>query len=619
MKKIILLAISIFSIHSATYSQSILDRSNSTFVKSNATISSQKQVPLAGIAGINNDENWGIVYRNIEENEIRDEKVEYIKNSYPSKKLFQSDLKTEETDAVDIEIGQQYDTNTFDGSYPPDNAMAISNIGYVVTIVNSNYKVYNSSGQLKKSQTIEAFVNDASLNDVIFDPKILYDSGSDRFFFCELHGSSSTTSQLLLFFSKTNNPIDGWWYYKIAISSDVASRWADYPNIGVSNNEVYVTANLFTNAGQFKQSVIYQIDKNSVYNGGTLNYLFYQNITDDQGDPPFTIMPASFGKDGNYGPGILFVSVEDGAGSNKLQLFDITNDIGNSPTLTTGHVSVTSFQIGGNAVQPGASSSDLDIGDCRMKSAFFLNNIVHCAFTSRINTAGWNGINYSRITLNPLTVVNNKFGASGKDIAYPSIVPFTSDNSDQTTLLFYEESSGTIFPSMRVVTCDNTMSYSSVVTIKDGLGSIEVESDQTTYERWGDYSGICWSSGNLTPTVWVFGCYGKSNSFYGNNVCEIRNGPATGIEVKKTENSFEVYPNPVGNNFFISINNKKEIDASFDIYDISGKLVKHLASKSMNEGEYIFGFNKGMLTPGIYNLIVTSKSKIISSEKIIIQ
>ena len=62
---------------SITYSQSILDRSNSTLIKSNSTISSQKQVPLAGVVGTNNDENWGIVYRNIEENEIRDEKVEY--------------------------------------------------------------------------------------------------------------------------------------------------------------------------------------------------------------------------------------------------------------------------------------------------------------------------------------------------------------------------------------------------------------------------------------------------------------------------------------------------------------------------------------------------------------
>ena len=41
-------------------------------------------------------------------------------------------------------------------------------------------------------------------------------------------------------------------------------------------------------------------------------------------------------------------------------------------------------------------------------------------------------MNYSRITLNPLTVVNNIFGASGKDLAYPSIIPFSSDNSDKS-------------------------------------------------------------------------------------------------------------------------------------------------------------------------------------------
>jgi short-subunit dehydrogenase len=50
------------------------------------------------------------------------------------------------------------------------------------------------------------FFNDPVLIATIYDPKVIYDSGADRFVLVVLHGSNAARSKVLVAFSKTNNP-----------------------------------------------------------------------------------------------------------------------------------------------------------------------------------------------------------------------------------------------------------------------------------------------------------------------------------------------------------------------------------------------------------------------------
>ncbi len=626
MKKIttfILISIISFTVQ-AQFSKT-LDPNATHSSSGSATRNQLMSIECSGFIQPNMDEpDWNFQFRRIEDEGIKDPELLALKNSYPDKHLIDS-YRTEDEVAgssrANIQINAQFDANVFDGSYPPDNSIAVSKDGNIVTAVNSNIRYYTTTGQLKGSKSFTSFVNDNSMTSILFDPKVIYDSGSDRFFLTMLHGFTASTSHILCFFSKTSNPADGWYYYKIKISNSVANRWADYPNIGVSNNEVYVTANLFDNNDFFKESVLFQMTKAPLYAGGTLNFLYWSNIKDDQNQGSFTLMPCSYGLTGNYGPGIVLCGVRSASSGSKIQIYDLTNDLGSNPQINGYSASVSSFQIGSNAVQPGGSSSqDLDIGDCRMKHAFFLNNMIHCAFTASYQS-GYNGIYYARINLNPLSATTKKYGQTNVDIGYPAMAPFTNSQTDKTVLFMYEKASTTINPGLEVIVCDDNMNFGTPLSVKNGLTYIDVEPDQSTYERWGDYGAVSRSPATTTPTVWVFGIYARSNNVYGNNVCEITNGAPVSDELLSAQSAeTKVYPNPVVNHFNLEIKVQEYETVSIDIFDVNGKLVQHLADKELAANyAYTIGFNTNLLTPGIYFLRITNGKTSIRNEKIIVQ
>lgn len=212
------------------------------------------------------------------------EKLSRMHQNYPD----ENDLKGVTDQPT---IGASFEGNWFDQTTPPDNSMAISNGGYIVSVTNSHVEYFNTSGTRLFTSSFDDFFGDPTFTAMLYDPSVIYDSQADRFFMVVLHGSNSAISKVIVCFSKSNNPQDGWWYYKLTGDPLGANNWFDYPKIGFSTNEVYVTGNLFTNNDQFSQSVIYQITKSGGYAGNNLNWQYWYNIS----ETPFTIVPASFG------------------------------------------------------------------------------------------------------------------------------------------------------------------------------------------------------------------------------------------------------------------------------------------------------------------------------------
>ena len=113
--------------------------------------------------------------------------------------------------------------------------MAISNGGYVVVAVNSTVAIYNTSGALLGSWTMYSFFNGAGagVNSFFYDPNVLYDSGSDRFFFSCSVGNTYQTSKVLCAFSQSNNPLNGWNIYYLNGNPLNNNCWFDFPRIGI--------------------------------------------------------------------------------------------------------------------------------------------------------------------------------------------------------------------------------------------------------------------------------------------------------------------------------------------------------------------------------------------------
>lgn len=499
---------------------------------------------------------------------------------------------------------------------PPDNSMAISNGGYVVTVNNDDIEYYNTSGTFLYYSYWSDFFNDATLTSIIYDPRVIYDSQADRFILVILHGSSSTTSKVILGVSKTNNPSDGWWVYKLTGNPLNNSCWVDFPNIGVSTHDIFITGNLFSNSGSFNQAVIYQISKSSCLSGGTINWAYFSGLSSSPYNA-FSLVPLSNGQQGNYGPGIYLVSNNNSSAS-AIRLWHVTNNLGSSPTLNSSTVTTTAYSVAGDAQQSG-SSDYLSIGDCRIMSGFYLDGTAHFVFHSNIGS-GWNGINYNRLNISTLTNQSVGWGLAGTyDYCYPSVASFATSPTDKSVMIAFLRSSSAIFPEVRVVNCDDAMAFSSSVQVKAGETFVNY---MTGNERWGDYSGACRKHNNASPTVWLAGCYGANISGYANNVyktrvAEITGGPVTEIEENENNQTGCVFPNPIADLMHVSFDAPGQKEINISIYDQEGRLVKLLYRDTPRQGAMKLTFNRGALSKGIYFVNIMAGNELLKSEKVV--
>jgi len=535
------------------------------------------------------------------------QKIRDLKGYYPDETQSQSP-------ATNFQMGSNFQANLFNGLTPPDNSMAISNGGYIVSVVNSLIEYYDMGGNLLYSSSFANFFNDPTLTGLLYDPVVLYDSGSDRFFMVILSTTHSTTSQVVCCFSQSNNPNDGWWVYKLPGNALSDGSWFDYPKIGVSNNEVYVTGNLFHDNDTYNQSIIYQMTKSPGYSGGTLNYIYWYNITDN----PFTIVPASYGQAGNYGPGIYLVSTYENGAADKYYFFNLTDDMTGSPSLNAYSIDAN-FSLGGDALQSG-SSVVMNTNDNRALNAFYLNGIVHFVFHS-MRSNNYNGINYNRLDVGALTFTNQIFGLDGYDYCFPSLASYGVDVNDKSVVISFLRSGSTIFPECRAVMVDDAFTWSGSAQVKTGETYVDVyQSGGIT--RWGDYSGAARKQSAATPEVWVSGCYGayQSSQYALNSWVAQFNDGTTGISSIKPATGFaKVYPNPSFDLVNVEFTMDQKAIVEISLVDVSGHLVKLLLKDNADEGKNLFSFNKGVLASGIYFLKINSGNTTLANEKIIIE
>ncbi len=367
-------------------------------------------------------------------------------------------------------IGRNFEGNSSNGFSPLDNSLAISNGGYIISVANTTIEYATMAGQVLYYNDLISFINDTEIEGVC-DPVVIYDSGSDRFvFFCQVSPLNSTQSKLLIFFSKSNNPMDGWWYYKITGNPLNDGSAFDYPKLAVSNNELYITGNLYFDNGNFNQSVIYQINKIAGFAGQSLNWQYWHNISGG----PFTLTPLQWGQQGNYGPGCYLVA-SSSSDNNIIWFYDLTDDMTGSPTLVYHPVNVTPYKVAPNALQKGTDVK-LNTNDCRMLSGFYLNGTAHFVFNSEFSD-GYCGINYHRLEVANLSDQSMVFGLAGSDYSYPSVASFANETNDKSVMIGFLKSSSTTFPSIRIVNCDNDFNWSGSTEVKAGNGYVHYSGD----------------------------------------------------------------------------------------------------------------------------------------------
>jgi len=502
-------------------------------------------------------------------------------------------------------VGNEFSGNPFNGFTPLDNDIAVSNDDIIISVANATIQYKRTTGATTFASSLTAFVGDPGITNIC-DPLIHYDPVADRFiFFAQECSGNSANSFLLIMFSETNDPADGWNYYKVTGNPLDDNSWFDYPKMAISENDLFITGNLFSNSFAFNESVIYQFDKNDGYAGDELTWQFYSGIPGS----PFTILPVSSGNEFNYGPGIYAIAVSPFSG-NAVRLFDITDDISGDPELNLFTVFRDNYNIAADSDQAG-TGCQLDNGDCRALSGFYLDGVIHYVHHTNAD-GGWNGINYNRLTVDGLENETALFEDVGStDYSYPSIAWFGTSPSDRTVMIGFGSVSPSTFPEISAVQCDNEMNFSEPTLVR--------ESASFVCGRWGDYTGISRKHDAEEPTVWINGMVGTTSNRWTTWIAEISANFVAGVEEEVINDPNTIIaPNPIGESFVLSFDVQQDVNVNVQIIGIDGKLVKELYKGRAYTGENKFTFNKSNLSRGTYFLQILSENEQLANEKIII-
>lgn len=514
-----------------------------------------------------------------------------------------------------------------DGLYtPPDDYIAVSAAGYVVSVTNSIYRIFapNSSTQLKSYDFGSALKSTfPNITGTYYDPRVIYDPESDRFVIVVFNGISSTTSNIVVLFSKTNNPTDGWNGYSFSGDMFSKSEWSDYPNIGISKSDLFITSNLFddNSSPDYIEPGLLQIDKSSGYSGSSLKSRTWETVSNFSIQPTlFTLVPASQGLGSDYGDTMYFVSNVFGGGKQVNLLTLIGNEASSGATLTQKAIT---YKITSNFSSPNSAGSSqksttqtLNMGDSRVKQAFYLNNTIHYAFSSRDASTGYSDIVYCRLNVPGGSVTIKELGLTGYDYVYPSLASLATNNQNQSVLIGYCKSGTSMYPEVDAVQCDSSGAFSSSIVIFPGQSA--VTGGNTSQQRWGDYTGMERQYG--TNVCYFAGSYGYGAAFQ-TEIAQLGLKSNVGVAPvpMPVASDVKVYPDPVVNIFSVDFSLQQKSHVRISVFDMQGKEVQLLFDGVVLQGNQKFSFNKAALQQGVYSLRITNDTGEIVTKKIVVE
>lgn len=140
--------------------------------------------------------------------------------------------------------GQTFEEN-FGGFTVPPDTMGTVGRDHIVEILNSGFAVYDKdTGSPLGGKSLDQFWSDAGVTIFdTFDPRILYDPATDRFFAAALDRGGEPNN-ILVAVSDSGDPTAGWTGFAVDSSSS-NQQWADFPMLGLDADGVYVSAILF--------------------------------------------------------------------------------------------------------------------------------------------------------------------------------------------------------------------------------------------------------------------------------------------------------------------------------------------------------------------------------------
>jgi len=151
---------------------------------------------------------------------------------------------------------------------PPDTHGAVGRTQFA-EIVNSKLSIRSKdTGALACAETsLNSFFNYTA--QTIFDPRVVYDKLYDRFvIFAEAFPETSTAAVQRTFLAASTSDNACGTYHKYSLDlPDAAGDFFDYPQLGMDQDALIITANIFASSGPYKLTRMFAPPKASIYNG----------------------------------------------------------------------------------------------------------------------------------------------------------------------------------------------------------------------------------------------------------------------------------------------------------------------------------------------------------------
>lgn len=502
-------------------------------------------------------------------------------------------------------------------SVPNDNDIAVSNAGKVVSVVNSNMRVFDDTGAVLGYASLSSLTASVGTFSWISDPRVLYDPMADRFVLVCFSGSLSTTSTIIVGFTQTNDPMGSWNFYTINGNPFNDSTWSDYPIIALSDKDLFMTFNQVRDNVSwtvgFKQSVIWQIDKQTGYTGSPLQYTLWDSLQYN-GSNLRNICPAKY-QTTPFGNNMYFLTLRNVASSNdSVFVTEITNSHASGLATMQQKLLTTPVPYGfpPNARQKHPISGSIQYlmtNDARVLAAVYENDYIHWG-SNTVNTQYMNaGVYLGRIknisTANPV-VEGDIISTQTMEYGYPSMTYVGGGGNDHRILYTFSHCITDSFPGTSILYRDAAGQYSDILSVKEGSSFINVLADSN--ERWGDYTNIQ-KMYNNPNRAYLAGSWGKSNAMNTwITVVDIPEWPLSAPVVENVKKS-TLFPNPIQEQRFrVNFELPETEDLIFTLCDLNGRTLHRIMSTRVRAGRNEYSFETGALPAGQYLFRITGRS-----------
>lgn len=498
--------------------------------------------------------------------------------------------------------------NDYNGSHPNDNHIAISNSGKIVSVSNSQFCVYTSTGTLLRKNSLQAFADTLGGPTIKYDPRVLYHPVQDRFVVVFLSGVHSSHSQVIVAFSATASPEDAWHFYSLPGTPPMAgaSVYADYPQIGLSSTELFISLNLFGDNNDLYGAGIWQIDTDKGFAGDSLQVKAHilpgtHSLTPIHGLPELHQGPFYFARKSSI------------QGSDGFRFYEVRTSLRNGAIMapSVNLRSGTNYFLSPDNSQKG-SQQLLNNGDSRLQAAYRIDSSCYLVMSTRQQNKP--AIYLGHLTLHANGLAHSVLSASviahdTLELAFPNITyaGYRSGHKKHAHAITFNYSSPFHYPGNGLVYIDTSGRVSPFSLNKQsqtytGSGNVNIPF------RWGDYTGI---TSRWPGEVWTAGYYIRADGNNSSWLSQLKVGDNPMLNLQQPSAEFhpplKIYPNPAKEHFQVEIDILRAGLYTFEIIDLQGRLVAQLLRDKLWPGKATLDFSTAPLLKGMYVIRVNGE------------